>query len=306
MKMEFIFNIERTPVRTRAALTLIALLTLDSASRARAQERPYFITYTHHMEEPGALELAVNPVLGTQREGESFLAGWTEVEYGLKGWWTTEFYLDGQGTRHDSALLTGYRWENRFRLLLREHRVNPVLYVEYESLSGADKTLLEVVGHDTESDHAAPNLEATAEREHEVETKLILSSNFAGWNASLNAIGEKNLSHAPWEFGYSLGISRPLGLAARPEACTFCPENLALGVELYGGLGTRQQLGFGGTSHYLAPLLCWSLPSGLTLRFSPSFGLNGVSHRLLLRWGVAYEVPGFAERVGRMLGRTGR
>ena len=43
---------------------------------------------------------------------------------------------------------------------MREHMINPVLYVEYESISGADKTLLEVVGHDGQADLSEPNAEA--------------------------------------------------------------------------------------------------------------------------------------------------
>jgi len=31
---------------------------------------------------------------------------------------------------------------------VRNHAINPVFYVEYENTSGADKTILEVVGHD--------------------------------------------------------------------------------------------------------------------------------------------------------------
>ncbi len=140
------------------ALSGLALLA-GSAPLAIAQERPYFITYNHQMEEPGSLEVAIRPVFGTQRGGDSFFAVSTELEYGVKGWWTTELYLSGQSTRNDSTLFTGSRWENRFRVLMREHRINPVVYVEFESLNGADKTLLEVVGHDGEPDHAAPNRE---------------------------------------------------------------------------------------------------------------------------------------------------
>src|SRR5262244_1941331 len=94
-----------------------------------AQERPYFVTYDHHMEEPGNLEIATNPVVGRSSGIPAFFGNWAELEYGVKGWWTTEFYIDGQYTRHDGSLLTGGRLENRFRLLLNEHRVNPVLYV---------------------------------------------------------------------------------------------------------------------------------------------------------------------------------
>jgi len=57
----------------------------------------------------------------------------------LKGWWTTEFYLDGLSTA-ENTLFTGYRWENRFRVLPREHWINPVLYVEFANINGADKT----------------------------------------------------------------------------------------------------------------------------------------------------------------------
>ena len=43
---------------------------------------------------------------------------------------------------------------------MRDYIINPVLYVEYENISGADKTLLEVVGHDGQSDFAEPNGES--------------------------------------------------------------------------------------------------------------------------------------------------
>jgi len=270
-----------------------------------AQERPYFITYNQEMEEPGNFEVALNPVFGTQRDAPSFLAGSTEFEYGVRAWWTTELYLAGQTTRHDSTLFTGYRWENRFRPLGREHRVNPVLYVEFESLNGADKTLLEVVGHDGEADHASPNEEARAEHKNEIETKLILSSNVNGWNLSGNLIAEKNLSNEPWELGYALGVSRPLAQAARGAPCSLCPENFTAGVEIYGGLSTIHDAGFTDTSHYAAAVLAWDLPSGLTLRVSPTVGLNHNSHRFLLRFGMSYEIPGLGHRLGQLL-RGGR
>ena len=56
-------------------------------------------------------------------------------------------YLDSQKTGRDSALYTGWRLENRFRLLMKEHAVNPVLYVEYEDITGADRIFKEVVGN---------------------------------------------------------------------------------------------------------------------------------------------------------------
>jgi hypothetical protein len=287
-----------------SALSLLVLVTVVSLE-AQAQERPFFVTYNHQMEEPDSLEIAVNPVFGTQRGGGAFLASWIEFEYGVKGWWTTEFYLDGQGTRNDSTVLTGIRWENRFRLERLEHRINPVLYVEFERINEADKTLLDVVGHDVEADHSVPNDQARRVSKKEVEIKLLLSSNFRGFNVAENIIAEKNLSNGPWEFGYALGISRPLALAASPDPCRFCPENFVLGVEMFGGLGDAHGLGLKDTSHYIAPVLAWNLPSGVALRVSPTFGLNGNSHRFLLRFGVSYEMPGLGRRLRRIFGGEG-
>jgi hypothetical protein len=284
-------------------LPALALAALGVASplAAGAQERAYFITYNHQMEEPGNLEITVNPILANQRGGAGFLASWIELEYGVNGWWTSELYFDGQTTRRDSTVATGWRWENRWRPLMREHWLNPVLYVELERIDGADKTMLEVVGHDVEADHAVANREARRDRLREVETKLILASQVRDWDVSENFIAEKNLAGAPWEFGYALGISRPLALAARPEPCALCRENFVAGVELYGGLGDSRRFGLRDTSHYLAPVLAWNLPSGTTLRLSPTFGLNGNSHRFLLRLGVSYEVSDAGHRLRQAL-----
>jgi len=101
-------------------------------------EGPFFVTYTHQMEEPGNLELATKSVTGKPGAAPRFFGTATELEYGVTAWWTSEVYFDGQATRGDSALFTGYRWENRFRLLPREHWINPVFYVEFENINGAD------------------------------------------------------------------------------------------------------------------------------------------------------------------------
>src|SRR6202049_1757362 len=131
-------------------------LLLAAVTGLYAADGPFFITYTHQMEEPGNLEINSKSLTGRPGDGNRFLGAATELEYGVKGWWTTELYLDGQTTRGESTLFTGYRWENRFRLLPREHWINPVLYVEFESINGANKSLLEVVNHDGRDDLAAP------------------------------------------------------------------------------------------------------------------------------------------------------
>src|SRR5271157_3401424 len=134
-----------------------AVVALVLACPAQAQENPYFVAYDHNLEEPGSLEVETFSDFGTQQSGNNFVSYWTEFEYGATAWWTTEFYLDAQSTFKDSTLYTGYRWENRFRPLKNEHWINPVLYVEYEHINGADKILEEVEGHDVQSDYAPAN-----------------------------------------------------------------------------------------------------------------------------------------------------
>lgn len=286
-----------------AKFPLVGILVFSSLAgqTSPAQESPYIVTYDHYLEEPGNLELEYFSTLGTQRAGNGFHAYWVELEYGAKAWWTTEFYLDAQSTFGDGTLLTGFRWENRFRLLEREHFINPVVYVEYEQINEADKIIKEVEGHDTESDQAESNARARRTLDHELEFKLLLSKTWKGWNVAVNPLATRNLLPGePWEFGYALGASRPLALEASPEACNFCRENFIAGVELYGGLGDAESFGLHDTSHYLAAAVAWNLPSGWTVRFSPGFGLNADSHRLLVRWGLSHEFNGFGEQVSRV------
>lgn len=252
------------------------------------------------MEEPGNLEFAAKSITADPSGGNRFFAVADEFEYGVEAWWTTEVYLDGQVTTGDSTIFTGFRWENRFRVLPREHWINPVLYLEFEDISGADKTVLEVVNHDAVSDLIVPNAEARRLKQREMDAKLILSSYAKGWTIAENFIAEKNVIHAPFEFGYAVGVSRPLALEARPERCNFCPENFQAGVEVYGGLGTHDEFGLHGTSHYVAPVLAWTLANGTMYTVSPGFGLTRESVGFLLRVGVSYEVAQIVRKAQRL------
>ena len=274
----------------------VALVCFGGASPGRAQEGPYFVTYDHHLEEPGDLEIEFEPTTARPDRGNRFVSGVAEFEYGTTDWWTTEVYLDGQSTINDSTVFSGYRIENRFRLLSGRHRINPVLYGEYESLS-ADKALKEVVGFDSQADALEPNSVARSETEHEVETRLILGSDYKRWNIAWNFIGEKNLAHEPWEFGYAVGVSRPIGGAGPAARCGFCPHKFRAGVEIYGGLGTADRFTTHGTSQYIAPVVAWALPAGPKFRISPAFGLTGPAYNFVLRMGVSYEFEGFGGRV---------
>ena len=297
------FKSDRNELSITTLTGYVLLLLLFFIGAASAQESPYIVTYDHYLEEPGNLEVEYFSTFGSQRGGNNFQSYWLEFEYGAKAYWTTEFYLDGQSTFGDSSLFTGFRWENRFRLLQLEHFVNPVLYVEYEQINAADKIFKEIEGHDVEADSAELNAIARHEVKHELEFKLLLSKSFKGWNVAVNPLFTKNLSPSePWEFGYAIGASRPLALKASSSLCNFCRENFILGAEMYGGLGDARSPGLHETSHYLAPAMAWNIPSGWTVRVSPGFGLNDNSHRLLLRWGLSYEFENFGGAVSRLLG----
>ncbi len=272
-------------------LFLSALLLFCFSGRIHAQEAPYFVTYSDALEEPGNVEIDYKGIQASPKNANSFNSATVEFEYGLKAWWTTEVYLSGQTTHNDSTVFTGYRWENRFRPLMRNHFINPVLYAEYENVNEADRSFLEVMDHDSIVDLYPSNAAARAITERSMELKLILSSNTHGWNISENFITEKALNeNGPWEFGYALGVSRPLRLSAGSRACVFCRENFSAGLELYGGLGTTNQFGWNQTSQYLAPVLQFTIPKGPRIGFEPAFGLNANSVGVLWRFQVAYEI----------------
>jgi hypothetical protein len=279
---------------SRCKRVAVALLATTAAcllpAKAHAQEWPYLVTYSHELEEPGNLEIAFKNVQAAPANGNSFISSTMELEYGATAWWTTEVYLSGQHTQNDSTIFTGYRWENRFRPLLSEHFINPVLYVEYENINQADKTFLEVVGHDSVQDLLVSNAVGRKEVERAIEAKLILSSNVRGWNFSENFIAEKNLKNEPWAFGYAIGASRPLALKARSQNCWLCRENFSGGAEMYGGLGDRYSFGWRQTSHYLGPTVAFNIPKGPSIVFSPSVGPNDNSVGVLWRFKISYEI----------------
>ena len=126
---------------------------------------------------------------------------------------------------------------------------------------------------------------------------MILSSDYKGWNISENFIGEKNLGHEPWEFGYAVGASRPLRLGRHTGLLQFLPRKFR------GGRGNLRRPGNCGESHAVRhfPLFrtdgCVGASEWSVVPISPGFGLNDNSHRLLLRWGLTYEISGFGRKV---------
>jgi hypothetical protein len=277
-------------MRWSFGLVPLGMLALFSIP-ASAQERAYFVTYDHYLEEPGNLEVAVATTTGVPRAGHSaYTAPWLELEYGVTGWWTAELYWEGVTTLRDGSGFAGWRWENRFRPLRGEHRVTPVLYIEYESLNEASRIQKEIVGSGPLA--FEPITDLRREHAHELEGKLILSSVVGPWNVSENVIVEKNLSeNEGLEFGYSIGASRSLGGLASGTMCRFCRENFVVGVEAYGGLGSSVDRMLDETRHFIAPVLAAHVTGRSTLKLSVGFGLTETSDRYLLRVGWAHELP---------------
>lgn len=281
-------------------LLAVFALSLLVALPAAAQNSPYFVTYDHHMEEPGNLEITHQSTVGLQKQNlPTYWAPLAEFEYGVTGWWSSSMYLEAASQAHDATVFTGFRLENRFKPLKTEHKINPILYFEFENINEASRIKKEIVGHAETSDEKLRDLRA--EKARELEGKLILSSNAKGWNIAENFIVEKNLTEAEGvEFGYALGVYRPLASMASGKDCHFCRENFTAGLELYGGLGSTEKFGFDETAHYLAPTLAWKVTDNTTLRVSPGFGLTRDSDRALLRFGYTYEITGFGQKMARM------
>ena len=269
-------------------LLLLAAL-LAAAPALHAQEPPYFVTYSDILEEPGNLELASQNVYAAPKNANPFYAQTIEMEYGVTAWYTAEVYLQGQTTAHDSTIFTGFRFENRFRPLRSQHWINPVVYIEYEDHSQADKSFLEITDHQVISDQSVNDGLLRNSVERAMEGKLILSSTFNGFNLSENIIAEKNLTNEPWEFGYAVAASRPLASAAGTRDCLYCRQQFSAGAELFGGLGTRYDFGTAGTSIYTGPTFSYAANRSTTILLGPEFGLNANSARVLWRAKVSYE-----------------
>lgn len=284
-------------------LTVALFLAIALSVPGFAQTSPYFVAYDHTMEEPGNLEINHKSMIGWQRENlPTYWAPLVEFEYGVTGWWSSSIYLEAASQSHDATVFTGFRLENRLKPLKQEHKINPILYVEFEDVNEASRIKNEVVGHAELSDEPLSALRA--EKAREVEGKLILSSNAKGWNFAENFILEKNMTEDEGvEFGYALGISRPLASMASGNKCRLCRENFNVGLELYGGLGSTEAFGLSNTAHYLAPTVAWRFSQDQVLRVSPNFGLTGNSDRVLLRIGYTYEIEGFGSQVARMFRR---
>jgi len=241
-----------------------------------SQERPYFVVYNDHLEKKGELEVALLSTLGDPKnDAARYFAPWIELEYGVMRKWTAELYLEGASITHNDSAFTGWRLESRFRPFDGDHLVNPVLYVEYESISEASRIQKEIVGEGAPSPEPIRVLDE--EHAHELEGRLILSTDRGKWNFSENLILEKNLSADEGvEFGYGAAVSRRF-------------RQFHAGVEVYGGLGATVAASEE-TRHFIAPVFAWHVTPGSLFKVSMGFGVTEASERYLFRVGYSIDV----------------
>ena len=57
----------------------------SASLKSQAQEKPYFVTYSQDMEEPGNLDIETYNVVGNPKGGDAFLGSDIEFEYGVNG-----------------------------------------------------------------------------------------------------------------------------------------------------------------------------------------------------------------------------
>ncbi len=276
---------------------LLSLLLIVLCQAVLGQESPYFVTDHHHLPDPGALGLAYYNVAGDPRIGNGFVGSVLEFEYRPEKWWSTEVQLEGQTTFNESTIWTGYTWVNKFKLVPRNHWINAALTLGWEDTNAANKSIVEIEGHAGEDDFNVRNIVARKIQEHEIESKLILSRDHRGWNFAGNLIGVKDLAGEPWQFGYSLGVSRPFSIANTDTHCTFCRKSVAAGLEFYGGLGDAYSFGLQNTSHYLGPVMSWQLSERVAIKAGPQFGLTRESQHALVHFAVVYDLPHLGKRM---------
>ena len=77
---------------------LVVCLPVLFAMAGRAQEKPYFVAYSHDLEEPGNLEIETKTALARPDGGTAMAQRRWSWRYGVRARWTTELYLDGQAT----------------------------------------------------------------------------------------------------------------------------------------------------------------------------------------------------------------
>ncbi len=258
----------------RTALLITSLIG-GSATLASAGNGANFVLYNHHTAKEGEVEVMLMNDFGENPDGIRYNAQMLEIEWGITNKLTTEFMLEGYGG-NGNYNSTGFRWENRYRPFDYGTFLNPVIYIEYESLSEDTKYIMEMSGRED----ARPTHKKRP-RERVLETRLILGEDISNTlNVSFNWLNESDLDTGVTAFGYAAGLN-------------YTPkEKITLGLEIYGGLGdsdkgitTNSSL----TQHYLAPNIVFKVMDNIKIKVGGAIGLTNVSQDIV-RFAISYEL----------------
>ncbi len=251
-----------------------------------------FVLYNHHTADEGEKEIMLMNDFGQNFDGRRYAAQMVEFEYGVTDRWTTEFMTEGQATFGEGGYhLTGWRWENRYRLFEYGTPLNPVIYVEWEDLSPGTKYLMEVSGRED-----AEEKKKARPRERILETRLVLGQDITDrLDVAFNWINESDLDTGVTDFGYAAGLNykltkRPNHVRHIEEEHGFHPE-IRLGIELFGALGDSNKgitANSNLTAHYLGVNAMYHLTQRSMVKFGGAIGLTNVSQDLV-RFAFGYE-----------------
>ncbi|MFN7940374.1 MAG: hypothetical protein U0X73_02150 [Thermoanaerobaculia bacterium] len=262
-------------------ICLVFGLGLLTAATARAGSGPFFDTYSHGME-VGELELELGVDAVRSPRGEWTYGQVAELERGFDPHFASALYLLGTWAPGESPRIDGFKLQGRFRPWLANNFFLPVFYLEYEQFHHPE-TYRELVVGTLEEEEAGEF--AT---EHELEGRLIFSQDFDWGNLSLDLAAEKNLDGGEIAVGYTVGFFLLGPNRIYSGAAAFDPDgdgdsHLLYGVELFGGLGERGDLGLHAArqEHYLQPFLAVPLSDRLALKAALAIGLTSGSGDLV-------------------------
>lgn len=275
------------------------LLLASAMGSAKAGNGANFVLYDHHTGEAGETEIKFYNDVGKTQDGEHYTAQILEVERALTDQWVVAAYLESHKLSGDDWDFDGFRFETRYRLFEHDTLFNPVVYVEYVNKREAARYLREAVGRTDEEEEGGLPHEEENEREHELETKLILGHDVSDkLRIGFDWINEVNLKTGDWEFGYAAGLTYTLfeveGEHAGREGGGrgFDVKEVKLGAELYGGLGDSVKgltLDGSKTEHYAGINLKTEFANGTQFMLGGAFGLTHDSQDAIFRSMIGIE-----------------
>ncbi len=255
------------------------------AGAALAGNGANFVLYNHHTAEAGEMEVMLMSDFGQDPDGTRYTAQMVEFELGVTDRWTMEFMVEGQATFGEGGYnFTGFRLENRYRLFEYGTFLNPVIYVEYESLSDDTLYLMEMSGREDASVQ-----EKNRPRERVLESRLILAQDItANLDVSVNWLNESDLDTGVTSFGYAVGLNYKLS-SIWPESRG--RPRVIVGLEFFGGVGDSDRgitVDPDITQHYMSPNMTLRITDKMMVKLGAAIGLTNVSQDLV-RTAFGYE-----------------